>query len=171
MGLMTQKPQGGDDFNVCFYKKAWAIIGEDVIAAVLNFFNGNKMYRPANSTSVTLISKVKNPASIKQYRPISCCTVLYKLISKMLISRLQLVMDYLIDKSQPAFVLTTMNVPSQFLKWIMSCVTTVSYFIVVNGKPTVPFDAKRGVGQGDPLSPYLYLGYGILDKNTEGFEG
>ncbi|XP_070014502.1 uncharacterized protein [Nicotiana sylvestris] len=39
----------------------------------------------------------------------------------------------------------------------MTCVTTVSYTIFVNGKPTRPFDARRGVRQGGPLSPYLFV--------------
>ncbi|XP_070015206.1 uncharacterized protein [Nicotiana sylvestris] len=50
-----------------------------------------------------------------------------------------------------------MNIPGKFFSWIMACITTVSYTIVVNGKPTRPFDARRGVRQGGSLSPYLFV--------------
>lgn len=38
----------------------------------------------------------------------------------------------------------------------MSCVTTVSYSIVVNGNPSQPFKAAKGLRQGDPISPFLF---------------
>ena len=39
----------------------------------------------------------------------------------------------------------------------MHCISTVSYSIIINGNPFVSFSLSRGLRQGDPLSPYLYL--------------
>ncbi|XP_075080266.1 secreted RxLR effector protein 78-like [Nicotiana tabacum] len=50
-------------------------------------------------------------------------------------------------------VLEGLAFPEKFTKWIMVCVRTVNYTILLNGETVEPFNAVRGLRQGDPISP------------------
>ncbi|XP_019259570.1 PREDICTED: uncharacterized protein LOC109237691 [Nicotiana attenuata] len=64
----------------------------------------SKMHKGINCRAVTLIPKVFNPATIKEYMPISCCTVLYKIIAKILAGRIEKVIASIITETQSGFI-------------------------------------------------------------------
>ena len=62
------------------------------------------MLKEWNNTAITLVPKIECPNTIRDFRPISCCNVSYKCITKILATRMQLVLPALINQAQSAFV-------------------------------------------------------------------
>ena len=98
------KAPGPDGLLAVFYKRFWHIIGEDLIDEVLLAVNNRKIPEGWNNTTIVLIPKVENPEVITQFRPISLCNVVYKVISKMLSNRLKVLLPEIISPNQSAFV-------------------------------------------------------------------
>lgn len=82
--LPSNKSPGPDGYNSEFLKASWNIIGTEVTEAILEFFNSGQILKQWNSTAITLIPKKVNADKISDFRPISLCNVLYKVISKIL---------------------------------------------------------------------------------------
>nr|GEW01563.1 hypothetical protein [Tanacetum cinerariifolium] len=93
-----------DGYSSKFLKAAWNVVGQDLCFAVKEFFTKGKLLIKINTTLISLIPKVKSLARVTDYRPISCCNVVYKVISKVIINRLKLVLNGLVDVNQSTFI-------------------------------------------------------------------
>jgi hypothetical protein len=78
-------------------KHHWAILQSGIMNFVSSFFLDKKIPRGCNTCFITLIPKVDNPCLISDYRPISLINVQYKIIAKLLATRLSLVVDKLVN--------------------------------------------------------------------------
>lgn len=93
-----------DGMSAFFYQKYWSVFGQEVISASLAILNDGAHIDKWNDTIVTLISKLKNPMSLKDYRPISLCNVGCKIISRAMTNRLRLIMTRAVSEYQSAFI-------------------------------------------------------------------
>lgn len=93
------KAPGPDGMHVIFYQWFWHIIGDDVYVHVSNILHGGDFSQLDNKTNIALIPKVKSPKSISEFRPISLCNVLYKLVSKALLLRLKDILPSIVTEN------------------------------------------------------------------------
>ncbi|XP_062103697.1 uncharacterized protein LOC133814800 [Humulus lupulus] len=179
---ITKSP-GLDGYGSGFFKAVWQDIGEEISTTILQCFETGSFPHDLHETTLSLIPKVACSSKAVDYRPIACCSTLYKCMAKLLCKRLEVVLPDIIQTNQGAFVkgrtiahnimifqdliknygrastssrcaikidlskvydtvdwdfledlLNALSFPKKFISWVMTCVRSTSYSLVINGR-------------------------------------
>lgn len=102
--LPKDKVSGPDGYTKEFFMAAWAVVGGEFVTTIQSFFLYIFLPTGINVTILSLIPKVENAQTMKEFLPIAFCNLLYKVISKVLAVRLKALMPEAIEPNQSAFI-------------------------------------------------------------------
>lgn len=97
--MQTTKAHGPDCMPTLFFQSYWHIVGDSITTAVLDSPNIGKLPSQLNHTLISLTPKKKTCELVSNYRPISLCNMIYKLVSKVIVNRMKAFLPAIILES------------------------------------------------------------------------
>ena len=102
--MANGKSQGPDRFMTSFFHHFWDMIKEEVWRIVEDSMRDKGVLRAFNSTFLNIIPEEDGDDSPGKFRHIALCNVIYKIITKVLATRLKPILPYLVAQEQSGYV-------------------------------------------------------------------
>jgi hypothetical protein len=102
--FQKDKSPGPDGWTIEFYMGFFYLIGADLLKVIEESRINGRIHSPLNTTFIALIPKVDDPQSFDDFRPISLCNCIYKIIAKIIARRLKPLLSESISKEQFGFL-------------------------------------------------------------------
>lgn len=102
--LPGNKAPGPDGFTKEFFTSTWNLVGSDFMDVVTDFFNNPVLLRQVSTTIMALIPKQIGAYKLSDFRPVSCCNMVYKVISMIIASSIKWFLDEVVQSNQVGFV-------------------------------------------------------------------
>ncbi|XP_075640339.1 uncharacterized protein LOC142612100 [Castanea sativa] len=142
------KAPGPDGMNALFYKKYWHIVGDDVIAAILDFLNLGNMISEINYTHIVLIPKVKLITDNVLVAYETLHGMHYRKSGKKRSLALKLDASKAYDRVEWEFlkgIMIRLGFPKTWIEGVMCCVSTPSFSVCINVKAYGSIIPSRGL--------------------------
>jgi len=102
--LGKEKAPGPDGFNIAFFQHCWDAVNGDLMVFFSDFHAQGVFHKSLNATFLCLIPKMAGADDITKVKPISFVGSVYKILAKVLASRLRKVVGEVVSPNQHAFI-------------------------------------------------------------------